>query len=79
MKFGQLIQHNMRNTFFFKNQAENEAGILVLDLLLFFWKALYIVEATSKTWTQTLDLDPENPALGKTWTLENLDSENSEL
>ena len=34
MKFGRLIQHNMRN-----NEAENEAGILVLDLLLFFWKS----------------------------------------
>ena len=79
MKFGQLIQHNMRNTFFFKNQAENEAGILVLNLLLFFWKALYIVKATSKTWTQTLDLDPEKPGLRKTWILKHLGSKNSEL
>ena len=79
MKFGQLIQHNMRNTFFFKNQAENEAGILVLDLLLFFWKALYIVKATSKTWTQTLDLDPEKPGPRKPCTRENLDPGKSGL
>ena len=26
---------------------------------------------TSKTWTQTLDTDPEKPGLRKTWTLKN--------
>ena len=33
------------------------------------------VKATSKTWTQTLDPDPEKPGLRKTWTLKNLDYE----
>ena len=37
--------------------------------------------ATSKTWTQTLDPDPEKPRSRKTWTLKhrtlkNLDPEN---
>ena len=32
--------------------------------------------ATSKTWTRTLDLDPEKPRPRKTWTLKNLDPEN---
>ena len=36
MKFGQLIEYNKRNVFFFKNHAENEAGRLVPDLYLFF-------------------------------------------
>ena len=31
--------------------------------------------ATSKTWTRTLDPDPEKPGPRKTWTLKNLDSE----
>ena len=31
--------------------------------------------ATSKTWTQTLDPDPEKPGPWKTWTLKNLDYE----
>ena len=30
MKFGQLIEYNYRNIFFFKNHAENEAGRLVI-------------------------------------------------
>ena len=33
------------------------------------------VKATSKTWTQTLDPDPEKPGLRKTWSMKNLDSE----
>ena len=41
MKFGQLLEHNKRNFFFLKNHAENETGRLVLDLFLFFEKALY--------------------------------------
>ena len=40
MKFGQLIEYNMR-IFFFKNHAENEAWKLVPDLFLFFKEALY--------------------------------------
>ena len=31
--------------------------------------------ATSKTWSQTLDLDPEKPQPRKTWTQKNLDPE----
>ena len=38
MKFGQLIEYNMKNIFL-QNCAENEAGILVQDLFLFFKKA----------------------------------------
>ena len=38
MKFGQLIEYNKRNILL-KNYAENEAGRLVPDLLLFFKKA----------------------------------------
>ena len=33
----------------------------------------YVLMATSKTWTQTLDLDPEKSGPRKTWTLKNLD------
>ena len=40
MKFGQLIKDSVRNIFV-KNYAENEAGWLVPDLLLFL-KKLYI-------------------------------------
>ena len=43
MKFGQIIEYDKRyiyiftrDTFLFKNHAENEAGRLVPDLLLFF-------------------------------------------
>ena len=43
------ISHELKVTwqgiFFFKNHAENEAGRLVLDLFLFFKKALYEVKA----------------------------------
>ena len=42
MKFGQLIENKIpREIFFFKNYAENEAGKLVPDRFLFFFKALY--------------------------------------
>ena len=44
MKFGQVIECNKRNIFF-KNHAENEAERLVLDLFLFFKKALYEIKA----------------------------------
>ena len=44
MKFGQLIRYN--KIFFLRNHAENVAGRLVLDLSLFFKKALYVVKAT---------------------------------
>ena len=33
------------------------------------------LQASSKTWTQILDPDPEKPGLRKTWTLKNLDYE----
>ena len=42
MKFGQLIEYDVRNVFL-KNHDEKQAGRLVLDLfLLFFKKKLYI-------------------------------------
>ena len=37
MKFGQLIEYDRRNIFS-KNYAENEAGRVVPDLLIFFKK-----------------------------------------
>ena len=43
MKFGQLIEYNKRNIFF-KNYTANEAGTVVLDLFLFFRKALHKVK-----------------------------------
>ena len=45
MTFGQDIEYNKGNIFF-KNHAENEAGRLVPDLLLFFKKGLYEVKAS---------------------------------
>ena len=39
MKFGHLIQHDVKKIFFFKNHAENEAERLVPGL--FFSKKLY--------------------------------------
>ena len=45
IKFGQLLEYNMRNIFF-KNHEENEAGRLVLDLLLLSKKALYEVKTS---------------------------------
>ena len=45
MKFGQSIEYNKRNVFF-KNHAESKAWRLVLDLFLFFRKALYEVKAS---------------------------------
>ena len=35
MKFGQLIEHNRRNIFLQKYEAENESGRLVPDLFRF--------------------------------------------
>ena len=45
MKFGQLAEYYYREIFFFRNQAGNEAEILVLDIFLFFKKALFEVKA----------------------------------
>ena len=45
IKFGQLIEYNIRNIFF-KNRAENKAGRLVPDLFLCFKKFLYEVKAS---------------------------------
>ena len=47
MKFGQLIELK-REIFFFKNHAENVAGRLVLELFLFFEKALYKTKESFK-------------------------------
>ena len=38
MKFGQLVEHNKSNIFFFKNYAENETGRLVPNLFCFLKK-----------------------------------------
>ena len=40
MKFAQLVEYKKRNSFFFTNNAEDETGVLVLDLFLFFKKPL---------------------------------------
>ena len=45
MKFGQLIEYDKRNICF-KSHAENEAGRLVPDLVLFFKKAFYEVNSS---------------------------------
>ena len=39
------------------------------------WFVKYLTAATSKTWTGTLDPDPEKPGPSKTWILKNLDPE----
>ena len=44
MKLGQVVEHNKRNIKKKKN-GESEAERLVLDLFLFFEKALYEVKA----------------------------------
>ena len=36
---------------------------------------MFVVRATSSTWNQTLDPDPEKPGLRKIWILKNLDPE----
>ena len=41
-------------------------------------KLLLENQATSKTWTQTLDSDPEKPGPRKTWTRKKLDTEKPE-
>ena len=48
MEFGQLKKYNVRNFFFGKNLAENEADKLVPDPLLFFEKALFKVKASGR-------------------------------
>ena len=40
-----------------------------------FLEESYFEEATSKTWTQTLDPDPEKPGPWKIWTLKILNYE----
>ena len=44
MKFGQLIEYNVK-VIFYKNLAENESGRVVPDLVLFFIKSLKEVKA----------------------------------
>ena len=46
MKYGQLIEYNMRNCFFFKN--ENEPGRIAPVLFLSFKIALYEVKANGQ-------------------------------
>ena len=41
MKFGQLIEYNKINIFFFKNHGEDGAEKLVPERFLFFKKTLY--------------------------------------
>ena len=45
MKFGQLMEYNKRNSFFFKSHAENKPERLVPDPFLFFKEALNEVKA----------------------------------
>ena len=45
MKFGQLIEYNVR-TIFFKTHPENGAGKLVPDFFFIFKKALHKVKAS---------------------------------
>ena len=47
VNFTHLIENNLK-IFFFKYYAENEEGSLVLDLFLFFKKALYTVETSGQ-------------------------------
>ena len=70
-----------RSQMFFKIGVLKNFSILARKYLCWslFWKKLHAWRATSKTWTRTLDLDPEKPGLWKagswiTWTLKNLDS-----
>ena len=46
MTFGQVIEYNKSNVFFFKHHAENEIERLAPDLFLFFKKALYETKAS---------------------------------
>ena len=46
MKFGQLIEYNVRNIIS-KTHAENETGGLVPDPFLFFENVLYVIKASS--------------------------------
>ena len=46
IKIGQLIKHSV--IFLFKNYAQNEVGILVPDLFLFFKKVLYNAKGSSQ-------------------------------
>ena len=48
IKFGWSIKYNVRNIFFFKTHAEKKASRIVLDLGLFFKKALYKVKSTDQ-------------------------------
>ena len=45
MEFGQLIEYIVKRTFL-QNHEENEAGILVSDLFLYFKKASHKVRAS---------------------------------
>ena len=47
MKFGQLIEHNLRNIFF-KNHAENDAGKLDIYFYLYYKNALDEVKASCR-------------------------------
>ena len=63
MKFGQLIEHNVKNIF--KNHAENKVAELVPYPFFFFKKkkkALYEVKASALH----LSINFDNPALGHT-------------
>ena len=48
--------------FFFKYHAENEAGIIVPDLFLFFRKALYEAKATD---CSLISITFDSPQFGK--------------
>ena len=46
MKFGQVIECNKINVFFFKTHTENETGRLVPDFFLILKKAFYKAKAS---------------------------------
>ena len=71
MKIGQLIDIP-RKTFFFKNHAENEAGRLVSDLLL-FKKGLYEVKASRLQLHFNIIWQPSTIAYNKNKLYETLD------
>ena len=65
IKFGHLIEDNMRNIemFFFKSLTEIEVGRLIPDLFLLFKKALYEIKAVVST---LVSLYSGSPGLGHT-------------
>ena len=51
----------------------NMLQLIIISFIQFIFKE--VNKDTSKTWTRTLDPDPETPGPWKSWTLKNLDPE----